>query len=152
MTVYSIFSSYKNVVSILANNGMQIWFTTMSLYILANSLRLHTKLKKNFIQVMSVVNKWLTEFPPALPVTLSNFLSSLSIIPPSPPVISRLVFLASDKKSARSVECYWHLISHLQASRWGTRWPTYQAQNKPRHTVTLLRMIFLPLEFVCHFG
>lgn len=60
-------------------------------------------------------------------------------------------FLASDGKSAILGDFYWHLINHLEASRWETRWHTYLTQNKPRLTVTLLRMIFLPLDVVCHF-
>lgn len=79
-----------------------------------------------------------------------RFLNS-SFISVSSSCNQQVGFLASDGKSAKLGDFYWHLINHLQASLWGTRWHTYLAQNKPRHTVTLLRMIFLPLEVVCHF-
>lgn len=160
LTEHNIFSSYENVLCFysseqwnadLANNGVALHSFQQFV-----ALRLHTELKNSFCycntKVTSSVNKWQTEFPPALLVTLSNILPFLSIIPRISSFYQQVGFLANDGKSAKiSVSLTGSLISHLQASRWGTRWPTYQAPNKPRHTAALLRMIFLPLEFVCHF-
>ena len=138
------------------NNGVQIWRTTESLYNSLLLLRLHTELKNSFCycntKVTSSVKKSQTEFPPALLVTLSNILPLLSIIPRISSYYQQVGFLANDGESAKiSVSLTGSLISHLRASRWGTRWPTYQAPNKPRHAPALLRMICLPLACVCHF-
>lgn len=134
----SSFFSYKTCFVLIS-----FWksATIMSLCILANRFLFHAYIPNTKIawaEVTSVVNKWQTESTPVLPVTytLSNFLPVLSIM---------AAFQASDGKCAKFVELCWHYMSHLRASRWGTRWPTYHAPNKSQHAVTWLTVILLPL-------
>lgn len=64
---------------------------------------------------------------------LARFLISSLFSASSPCNQQAGVFLASIWKSAKVVDCKCHLITHLLASLWKTRWHTRQAENKPPH-------------------